>query len=175
MTRSDHPAPALAALRRFSDRLDRAVVALCVALVATMFAISLAGIAWQAATGHALTWATSLARLFLPWIAMLSVTVAFKRGEHIAMAMLVRRLPAPARRAAQAVGVAALALFALALVWYGTGFFADSTQLFMVSDFLQVSHKWVAASVPVSGAVLCVHLAHGAALLGDTGDGGEAA
>jgi hypothetical protein len=43
----------------------------------------------------------------------------------------------------------------------------DSTQLFMVSDFLQVSHKWVAASVPISGAVLCVHLAHGAALLGN--------
>lgn len=167
MTRFNRPA--LALLRRLSDRLDRAVVGLCVALLAAMFAISLAGIAWQTATGHALTWATSLARLFLPWIAMLSVTVAFKRGEHIAMAMLVRRLPAPARRAAQAVGVATTALFALALAWFGAGFFADSTQLFMVSDFLQISHKWVAASVPVAGAVLFVHLAHGAALLGNEG------
>ena len=58
------------------------------------------------------------------------------------------------------------AAFALALMWYGFAFFAGSNQLFMVSDFLQVPHKWVTASVPVAGLVLLAHLAQGAALLG---------
>ena len=157
----------LVALRRLSDRLDRAVVALCGALLLAMFTISLLAVTWQAATGHALTWGTSLARLFLPWLAMLSITVAFKRGEHIAMAMLAARLPGRLRDAATAAGLAVTAAFALALVWYGFAFFVASNQLFMVSDFLQVPHKWVTASVPVAGLVLLAHLADGAALLGE--------
>ncbi|MDP6954293.1 MAG: TRAP transporter small permease subunit [Alphaproteobacteria bacterium] len=153
-------------LRLFSDRLDRAVMLLCGVLIAVMFSISLFGIAWQTFTGHALIWGTSLARLLLPWIAMLSVTVAFKRGEHIAMGMFVSRLPGAMRHLTVLVGLALVAGFALALVWYGYGFFVDSTELIMVSDKLQVSAKWVAASVPVSGLVLLLHLVQGRVLLG---------
>ena len=46
----------MTALRRMSDGLNQAVLAACVALIAVMFAISLAGIASQALTGSALTW-----------------------------------------------------------------------------------------------------------------------
>lgn len=139
---------------------------LCGVLIAVMFSISLSGIVWQTATGHALTWATSAARLLLPWVAMLSITVAFKRGEHIAMAMLAARLPGRLQALLSAVGVALVAAFALALVWYGFGFFTDSNELIMVSDFLQVPGKWVAASVPVAGLVLLLHLVQGRVLLG---------
>jgi TRAP-type C4-dicarboxylate transport system permease small subunit len=156
----------LVGLRLFSDRLDMAVMALCGVLIAIMFSISLCGIVWQSATGHALTWATSLARLLLPWIAMLSVTVAFKRGEHIAMGMFAARLSGPLQGLFTAVGLALVAGFALALVWYGYGFFADSNELIMVSDFLQVPGRWVTASVPVAGLVLLVHLVQGSVLLG---------
>ena len=165
------------ALRRLSDGLNQAVLVACVVLITVMFAISLAGIATQAFTGSALTWSYSLARLFVPWIAMLSLTVAFKRGEHIAMAMLLARAPRGFRRFAQIVSLLLIGLFGVALAWYGAIFFTGSTQLFMISDFLQVSHKWVAAAVPVSGVILCVHLADGTALLGTDGaiDAGEGA
>lgn len=153
-------------LRRLSDGLNQAVLAACMILITVMFAISLAGIATQAVTGSALTWSYSLARLFVPWIAMLSLTVAFKRGEHIAMGMLLTRAPKAFRRVAQIVSLALIGLFGVALAWFGTMFFAGSTQLFMISDFLQVSHKWVTAAVPVSGVILCIHLADGVALLG---------
>ena len=154
-----------AALVRVSDRLDRAVLALAVALVLAMLGISLVGVFFQFVLSSPLSWTYSLARLLLPWIAMLSVTVAFKRGEHVAMAMAVRLLPAPLPKALALVNLALVGLFALALVWFGVGFFIDSTQLFMVSDFLQVPHRWVVASVPVSGLVMCVHLLSGLALV----------
>jgi len=157
------------ALRRLSDGLNQVVLVACVGLITVMFAISVAGIASQAFTGSALTWSYSLARLFVPWIAMLSLTVAFKRGEHIAMAMLMARAPIALRRLAQIVSLVLIGLFGIALAWFGAAFFAGSTQLFMISDFLQVSHKWVAAAVPVSGVILCVHLADGATLLGTDG------
>jgi TRAP-type C4-dicarboxylate transport system permease small subunit len=159
----------MTSLRRLSDGLNQAVLVACVALITVMFAISLAGIATQAVTGSALTWSYSLTRLFVPWIAMLSLTVAFKRGEHIAMAMLLKHTPRSVRRFAQIVSLALIGLFGAALAWFGYAFFIGSTQLFMISDFLQVSHRWVTAAVPISGAILCVHLADGAALLGTDG------
>ena len=79
--------------------------------------------------------------------------------------MAVRALPAWALRCVQIVNLAVVGLFGAALVWYGMGFFENSTQLFMVSDVLQVSHRWTAAAVPVTGGVMCVHLLSGVALV----------
>ena len=45
-------------------------------------AISFIGFFYMAVTGEALSWTYSLARLFVPWIGMLSITVAFKAGER---------------------------------------------------------------------------------------------
>ncbi|NIR30400.1 MAG: TRAP transporter small permease, partial [Gammaproteobacteria bacterium] len=55
--------------------------------------------------------------------------------------------------------------FALAMAWYGIGYFENATQLFMVSAAIQVSHRWLAASVPVCGLVMCLHLLSGLALV----------
>lgn len=154
-----------ATLARFSDRVDRAALAVAVALVLAMLGISLTGIFFQFVLNDPLSWTYSLARLLLPWIAMLSLTVAFKRGEHVAMAMATRFLPAVVQRALRIVNLCLVALFAVALVWFGFEFFVTSNQLFMVSDFLQVPHKWVVAAVPVSGLVMCVHVLSGTALV----------
>lgn len=107
----------------------------------------------------------SILRLFLPWFGMLSITVAFKYGEHIAIMVASRALPAWGLRIAQAVNLTAIAIFAAALVWYGAEFFGGATHLFIVSDTIQVSHRWTAAAVPVAGVVLCLHLVDGVALL----------
>jgi TRAP-type C4-dicarboxylate transport system permease small subunit len=170
-------------LRRISDGLDHLVVLVCVILVVVMLTISLMGVAFevmfklfeeadaaQAFTESTLYWIysqtrPSMTRLFLPWLAMLSITAAFKRGEHIAISVLVRRLPAWAVRAMQTINLVVVAAFGVALIWYGIPFFENSTQLFMISDQLQVSHKWTALSIPVCGVIMCVHLLSGLALV----------
>ncbi len=157
----------LVACRRVSDGVNHLVLVVCVIMITVMFTISVAGIAHQAFAGSALSWSNSLARLFVPWIAMLSLTVAFKRGEHIAMGMLVTRAPALVLRLAQGLGLIVVALFGFLLFWFGIPYFLDSTQLFMISDSWQISHHWVAVAVPLSGLILCVHLVDGVALLGD--------
>ena len=68
------------ALRTLSDAVNRLAIAACVACVLAMLAISFAGFFYMALTGQALSWTYSLARLFVPWIGMLSITVAFKAG-----------------------------------------------------------------------------------------------
>ena len=151
--------------RAISDRLNRGVIAVCVVFVLAMLSISFIGFFYMVVTGAALSWTYSLARLFIPWIGMLSITVAFKSGEHVAMAVLLERLPAGLGAVLRYVVLAVVALFGLLLVWFGWEFVVNSTQYYMVSDQLQVHHRWVVACVPVTGLILLVHLASGLDLL----------
>ena len=170
-------------LRRISDYLNMIVIVLCVAVVIVMLSLSTFGIFFETLftlaeylgwadlyVNSPLDWAyshtrPSLTRLFLPWLAMLSITVAFKFGEHIAIELAVKTLPPRLLLVVRAVNLTAVAFFAAALVWYGYEFFLNSTQLFMVSELLQVSHKWTAAAVPVTGVIMCVHLLSGVSLI----------
>jgi TRAP-type C4-dicarboxylate transport system permease small subunit len=170
-------------LHRTSDVANKATIAVCAVLLLAMLFVSALGVALEllasalSAAGRremfdegVLAWLyantrPSILRLFLPWFGMLSITVAFKYGEHIAILAATRALPDWGRRVAQAVNLAAVAIFAVALVWYGAEFFLGATHLFIVSDTIQVSHRWTAAAVPVAGVVLCLHLVDGVALL----------
>ncbi len=170
-------------MRRVSDTVDQIVVVVCAALVLVMLTISALGISFEitfnlfeyfdaagAFVNSPLDWAfsntrPSMTRLFLPWLAMLSLTMALKRGEHVAISMAIRKLPPRAMWAVKVVNLVVVALFGGAMVWYGYFFFETSTQLFMVSDTVQISHKWTALSIPVCGAIVCVHLLSGVSLI----------
>lgn len=152
-------------LQAASEALNRVVIVICVACLVIMLCISFVGSFYMVATGDSLSWTYSLARLFVPWIGMLSITVAFKGGEHVAMAVLVQRLPSSLISYAGYVCVGLTALFAILTIWYGWLFFLNSTQYYMVSDQLQVHHRWVASCVPVSGLVLLVHVVNGFSLI----------
>ncbi|MFQ5566770.1 MAG: TRAP transporter small permease [Paracoccaceae bacterium] len=171
-------------LRRASDVLNHIVIAVCVALAVAMLSISTLGIflrivfagfeyfglPFEFFHDSPLDWAyshtrPSMTRLFLPWLAMLSLTVAFKRGEHIAIAIAVRNLPPRVLRLVQVANLGLVGLFGGALTWYGYLFFDNATQLFMVSDTFQVSHKWTNIAVPVCGLIMCVHLLSGVSLV----------
>ena len=170
-------------LQRISDGLDKAVIVFCVAVVLVMLSISTLGItlevtfnvfelfgASEAFVDSPLDWIysqtrPSMTRLFLPWLAMLSLTMALKRGEHVAIAMAIRNLRPGLLRGVKIINLVVVGLFGAAMVWYGYFFFENSTQLFMISDTLQVSHKWTALSVPVCGLIICVHLLSGVSLI----------
>jgi TRAP-type C4-dicarboxylate transport system permease small subunit len=155
----------IARLQAFSAALDRAVIGICIGCLLIMLAISFVGFLYQLITGAALSWTYSLARLFVPWIAMLSITVAFRRGEHVAMAVLLRSLPPRAVTVISYANVAIIGVFALLLVWFGWQFFITTTHYNMVSDQIQIHNRFVAASIPVTGLILLVHLACGLHLL----------
>lgn len=130
-----------------------------------MLSISFVGFFYMLLTGDALSWTYSLARLFIPWIGMLSITVAFYGGEHVAMNILQRLIPGPLVIPLQMASLVSVAVFGGLLLWLGWQFFVSTTQYYMVSDQLQIHGRWVAACVPVSGAILLIHLINGAQLL----------
>ncbi|WP_340108800.1 TRAP transporter small permease [Pikeienuella sp. HZG-20] len=150
---------------RLSVELNRAVEIFCVICVLVMLSISFVGFFYMIATGSALSWTYSLARLFIPWVGLMSVTVAFFRGEHIAMGALATALPAPLTRALRVVNVLLVGAYSLLMIWYGGKFLINASDTYMVSDQIQIHSAWVVASVPASGLVVLVHLLCGADLL----------
>src|SRR5271169_5353681 len=84
------------------------------ALVAAEIGVLLAGIIARA-VGAPLTWSDELASILFLWLAMLGAVIALRRGEHMRMTALVRRLPQRRRDFFDALAVAAGLLF-LALI-----------------------------------------------------------
>lgn len=151
--------------RAASDQLNRVVIGVCIACFLVMLAISFVGFFYQLVTGAALSWTYSLARLFVPWIGMLSITVAFRHGEHVAMTVLLRNLPPRIATAISYANVVIIGIFALLLVWFGWQYFINATHYNMVSDQIQVHQRFVAACIPLTGLILLVHLGQGLHLL----------
>jgi TRAP-type C4-dicarboxylate transport system permease small subunit len=148
-----------------SSAVNRLALITCVGCVLAMLSISFVGFFYMVITGEALSWTYSLARLFIPWIGMLSITVAFHDGEHVAMNMVPRMVPKPLAVAMRYAVLMSVAVFAALLLWFGWRFFESTSQYYMVSDQIQIHARWVAVCVPVSGAILLVHLVNGFGLL----------
>ncbi|MDI5936436.1 TRAP transporter small permease [Halomonas kalidii] len=155
----------LVPLRRLSDGVNQVAIVLCVVCILAMLGISFTAFVYKLFTGSALSWTYSLARLFLPWIGFLSMTISLRYGEHVAMTLLVRSLPRVLLQVAAGLCLAVIALFAALLVWYGWGYFLNATQVYMVSDQIQVHSKFTAIVVPLSGMIILLHLVQGFALL----------
>lgn len=149
-----------------SDGLNEVVTVVCISCILVMLGISFVGAFYMAVTGDALSWTYSLARLFIPWLALLSITIAYKMGEHIAMTSLLQALPARVQPVLRAVNLGVTALFAGLLVWYGWSYASSSRQLYMVSDQIQIDARWVAAAVPVTGLILVIHMLCGRLMVG---------
>lgn len=152
-------------LRQLSDRVNQAAIVACVTCVVIMLGISFTAFIYKLTTGSSLSWTYSLARLFLPWIGFLSMTISLRYGEHVAMTLLVRSLPRPLLTLSAALCLIITAVFGILLLWYGWSYFTSANQIYMVSDQIQVSAKFTAIVVPVSGAIILLHLVQGFALL----------
>lgn len=152
-------------LRQLSDLVNQLAIVICVLCVLGMLGISFIAFVYKLWTGSALSWTYSLARLFLPWIGFLSMTISLRYGEHVAMTLFVRSLPTWMVRIAAVLCLMIIGFFAALLVWYGWGFFLNATQVYMVSDTIRISNQFTAIVVPISGVIILLHLVHGFSLL----------
>ena len=155
----------LATARAVSRVVNRIAIGLCIACVVAMLAISFTGFLYTVFTGGALSWTYSLARVFLPWIGMISITIALYSGEHVAMTILVKLLPKPLLRVFATACLVVVAIFALLLIWYGWQFFINARQTYMVSDMIQIPQHYTAVAVPLTGVITLLHLVNGFGLL----------
>lgn len=171
-------------MSRALNLADRAVVALArvaggiaaLLLLASALAI-FAGIVTRS-LGIPLAWPTDIVPHFLLLAVMLAAAEAFRRGEHIAVDLLVSRARPGMGRVVTLWGSATVILLAALLILQGLEMIAFSRMVGMrTHDRLDFPIWWVQCAVPLGGALLGLASLRSflAALVGrETGAGGGA-
>jgi TRAP-type C4-dicarboxylate transport system permease small subunit len=135
--------------------LDRCACALCVVLFMSILAVMVLQIGFRYALNAPLTWTEELARILYVWACYLGAPVALRRGNHVAILVVLERLPkAPGRLLT--LGIQGLSLvFFLELAILGAILAARSHTVEAITLPIPWSVIYVAA--PLSAGVMVLH------------------
>ena len=122
-------------------------------LVAVETVILFSGVVARYLFQHPLDWSDELGSLLFLWLAMLGAVIAFWRGNHMRMTVLVDRASPTLRAVLDVFAIAAALAFLLLIVQPTWSYANDAVDV--TSPALQISTVWRAAALPV-GAVLLV-------------------
>jgi TRAP-type C4-dicarboxylate transport system permease small subunit len=143
--------------KKWSLRVNWLVERVCVALLVLLVLDVWLGVLARYVIPLPLTFTEELARYLMIWMALLAVSSAIAHREHIGVAFVFERLPAPARRwLAVAFDVIGFLFFG-ALFVYGLGFAERGmTRLTMI---YAIPKGYAFAGVPLAAFFACLQLA----------------
>jgi TRAP-type C4-dicarboxylate transport system permease small subunit len=102
-----------------------------------------------------LFWTEEFARYCLVWSSLIGATVAFKKGEHIAVTLFLERFAPRNRRVFMLTAEMSVVVFLVVMLWGGIHLtLVTSRQL---SPALRVSMAIPYSSIPITAAVILVH------------------
>jgi tripartite ATP-independent transporter DctM subunit len=102
--------------RAIDHAIGMVVEPLAALLVIVEIAILSAGVFTRYVLGNPLVWSDELATIVFLWLAMLGAVVAYRRGEHISLSVLVRRSPPRTRAILEAISSVVTAIFVIELM-----------------------------------------------------------
>src|SRR5215470_7190097 len=132
---------------RIDAILGRAVEIPVALLTAVEIVILFAGVVARYGFRRPFTWSDELASILFLWLAMLGTVVAFRRMEHMRMAMLVARAGARLRAFLEALAVATTIVFLVLILGPAIEHAAD--EAIVVTPALEIPSVWRAAALPV--------------------------
>ncbi len=141
--------PWAAAIDRAVGAVVEPVAALLVLVEITILA---AGVFTRYVLGNPLVWSDELATIILLWLAMLGSVVAYRRGEHISLSVLVRRAPPRLRRVLETIASVVTALFVIELMPASIKFFQQ--EQIDVTPALGIPQSYVVLAVIVGLALI---------------------
>ena len=137
---------------RCESLLGHAVEAITSLALVIEIVLLFAGVLARYVLHAPLTWSDELAETLFAWVATLGAVIAWRRGAHMRMLAFVRRggrrLPSGYEGLSLAVSLALLVLLMQPAWNYAV------SELPIVTDALQISDVWRAASLPVSVALM---------------------
>jgi tripartite ATP-independent transporter DctM subunit len=142
---------------RLDAILGRAVEIPVALLTAVEIVILFAGVVARYGFRRPFTWSDELASILFLWLAMLGTVVAFRRMEHMRMAMLVARAGPRLRAFLEALAVATTIAFLLLILWPAIEHAAD--EAIVVTPALEIPSVWRAAALPVGCGLMLLFAA----------------
>lgn len=144
------------AMWTFGERLNRVVERICAVLVAVLVLDIWFGILARYVLELGITWTEELARYIMIWAALLAVSSAAHRREHIGLNFVMHGLPPMAQQILQAAIDALGIAFFLFLFVYGVGMTVDGTSQFAMIFGMTMVVPY--AAVPVSAALTALQI-----------------
>jgi tripartite ATP-independent transporter DctM subunit len=145
------------AATRVESALGTAVETIVAILTGIEVVILFAGVVARYVFHRPFTWSDELASILFLWLAMLGAVVAFRRGEHMRMAMLVNRAGPATRAFFEALAVGTAVAFLALILWPAIEYAID--EIAIVTPALEVPNVWRAAALPVGCALMLVFAA----------------
>ena len=141
-------------MNRIEPVLRRLVEWPTAALVVVEMVVLFAGVFSRFVLHSPVTWSDELASILFLWLAMLGAVIALQRGEHMRLTAIVGRLSPPWRARAEALAVAAPALFLIVLLPWAREYAAD--EWYIETPALGWSNVVRAAAIPVGIGLMLV-------------------
>ncbi|WP_167762331.1 TRAP transporter small permease [Blastococcus sp. CT_GayMR20] len=105
-----------------------------------------------------IAWAEEMSRLIFVWMSFLGAYVALRRGAHLAIGMLVDRLPQWPRFSIVLFGQALVAAFLVVLVKAAVELVQQSITFGTTTPILGISVAWSHLPIAVSGILMLLHV-----------------
>jgi TRAP-type C4-dicarboxylate transport system permease small subunit len=142
-------------VRELSDKAGRATEGvLCVITGAVALLIGVQ-VFFRYGLNHSLFWAEELGRILLVWITFLGASAAFKRGAHMGVDIIVRRLSPRARTLCRCSVLLAASWFFLTLVGFGLRYCWFTASQKTPALGIPMSIPYLV--LPVSGVLFLIH------------------
>ena len=130
-------------------------VALTVLVFVTFF-----GVFMRYFLGSPFAWEEEIQLACFVWITFLGVGVAFRTGSHVAIEILVERMPAPMAKAVE-MGGYVLSVFILAFVFYQSTVIVQAmATMGRATNILHIPYSIVYFVVPLGCILMIYHLSY---------------
>lgn len=135
--------------RPWAAAIDRAIGSVVEPLAALLVIVEIvilsAGVFTRYVLGNPLVWSDELATFVFLWLAMLGAVVAYRRGEHISLSVLVRRSPPRMRQVLETIASVVAVIVAVELIPATIKFF--NLEKVDFTPALSLSRSWEVAAV----------------------------
>jgi TRAP-type C4-dicarboxylate transport system permease small subunit len=142
-------------LQRISDYMNRITEIILVVVLAAMAVVVFLQVIFRYVLNFPLFWTEEFARYCLVWSSLLGSAVAVKRGQHIALTILIERLPKTLRRGLTVTALISVAVILTIILWGGIQLVAITRA--QISPALRISMSVPYLAVPVGAALMLVH------------------
>jgi len=142
-------------LQRLSHIINRITEIILVVVLAAMAVVVFLQVIFRYVLNFPLFWTEEFARYCLVWASLLGSAVAVKRGQHIAVTIVLERVPAGFRRVMKMITLISVIVILAIILWGGIQLVAITRA--QISPALRVSMSVPYLAVPVGAALMLLH------------------
>lgn len=143
-------------INRANDFVIQGIGYICILFLATMTAVVILGVFFRYVLNFPLSWPEEMSRYLMIWIAFLAASIPLRKGEHVAMQVVIQALPVALRKIIKVLLDLMILVFLVVLTKEGLAlaFFAAP----QTSPALGFSMLWVYLAAPVGGILMILQM-----------------